>query len=70
MDQPITLPGIAEIAAWQVDRCQLERTRLRNELSFLRGDHAHGGPPREELAAALRSRLAAIDQRIASAFRA
>ncbi len=64
MNETITLPDITEIATWNTERCHLERTRLRNELAFIRGDRAHGGPSREDIAAALKFRLAAIDKRI------
>jgi hypothetical protein len=64
MNEVIKLPDMSEIASWLDERCHLERTRLRNELAFIQGDRARGGPPREDLAAALKFRLAAIDQRI------
>ncbi len=64
MNEAIRLPDIGEIAGWLGERCHVERTRLRNELAFIQGDRAHGGPPRDDMAAALRFRLAAIDKRI------
>ena len=64
MNEAIRLPDINEIASWLGERCHLERTRLRNELAFIQGDRAHGGPPRQDLAVALKFRLAAIDKRI------
>jgi hypothetical protein len=66
MSEEIMLPDLNEIAAWPGERCHLQRVRLRNELAFIYGDRAHGGPPREEMAAQLKSRLAAIDHRIES----
>ena len=66
MDEGIRLPNVSEIATWLNERCHLERARLRNELAFIQGDRAHGGPPREDLAALLKFRLAAIDKRLES----
>jgi hypothetical protein len=64
MNEPIMLQDMDEIADWLDERCQIERTRVRNELAFIQGDRAHGGPPREALAAALKFRLAAIEQHL------
>jgi hypothetical protein len=64
MNDAIGLPDLSEIEKWVSDQCHLERARLRNELAFIQGDRARGGPPREGLAAALRSRLAAIAKRL------
>jgi hypothetical protein len=64
MSDSIRLPDMNDIANWLDERCQVERTRLRNELAFIQGDRAHGGPPREHLATALKFRLAAIEQRL------
>jgi hypothetical protein len=61
MNEAIKLPEASEIASWVYERCQGERTCLRNELAFIHGDRARGGPAREDLALALKSRLAAID---------
>jgi hypothetical protein len=66
MNEAIRLPDMNEIAGWVGERCQVERTRLRNELAFIQGDRARGGPPREDLAAALKFRLAAIDEHLES----
>ena len=64
MSESIELPNLNEIVAWPNERCQVERTRLRNELAFIQGDRAHGGPSREDLAAALKLRLTAIEQHL------
>ncbi|HJU10762.1 MAG TPA: hypothetical protein VJ728_07790 [Candidatus Binataceae bacterium] len=66
MDDSIGLPDMEEIETWLRERCYLEQARLRNELAFLQGDRAHGGPPREDLAAALKFRLVAIARRLDS----
>jgi len=64
MNDAIRLPDLNEIDTWLGERCHLERSRLRNELSFIQSDRAHGGPPREDLAAELKFRLAAIAKRL------
>ena len=64
MKNAIGLPDLNEIESWLSEECRLERVRLRNELAFIQSDRARGGPPREDLAAALRSRLAAIAKRL------
>ena len=64
MNEEIRLPDMSEIASWLNERCQVERIRLRNELAFIQGDRARGGPLREDLAAALKFRLAAIDEHL------
>jgi hypothetical protein len=64
MNAAITLPDMNEIASWLDERCRVERTRLRNELAFIQGDRARGGPSRENLAAALKFRLEAIDKHL------
>jgi hypothetical protein len=64
MEQVIELPEMVEIASWARERCRLEQTRLRNELAFIQGDRAHGGPACEDLVAALRGRLKALAERL------
>jgi hypothetical protein len=64
MNEEIRLPELAEIESWHAERCELERNRLRNELAFIHGDRAHGGPSRENFARELKMRLAAIENRI------
>jgi hypothetical protein len=64
MSETIVLPEIEEIANWHSERCEVERTRLRNELSFIHGDRAHGGPSQENMAVELKCRLAALDRRL------
>jgi hypothetical protein len=66
MNEVIKLPDVSDIVDWLDERCQIERTRLRNELAFIQGDRAQGGPTREDLAAALKFRLAAIDEHLQS----
>jgi hypothetical protein len=64
MDEAIGLPDLNEIEMWLHERCHVERARLRNELAFIQGDRARGGPSRDELAIALKSRIAAITKRL------
>jgi hypothetical protein len=64
VEQMIELPEMAEIASWARERCRREQTRLRNELAFIQGDRALGGPAREDLVAALRGRLKALAERL------
>jgi hypothetical protein len=64
MNDALGLADLNEIDTWLGERCHLERSRLRNELSFIQSDRARGGPPREDLAAALKFRLAAIAKRL------
>jgi hypothetical protein len=66
MVQEIVFPDAGELAGWTRERCRQEQTRLRNELSFIHGDRAHGGPAREELRVALLSRLVALTTRLTS----
>jgi hypothetical protein len=64
MEDTIQLPDISEIETWLVERCFVEQARLRTELAFIHGDRARGGPLREDLAAALKCRLAAVARRL------
>ena len=46
---------------------RLVRIRTLNEIAFIAGDRAHGGPARELELAALRRTLRELDERIAAA---
>lgn len=46
---------------------ELVRIRTLNEIAFIAGDRAHGGPPREVELAELRHILRVLDERIAAA---
>jgi len=48
----IVIPTIEQIASMSIERCQHERIRLRNEISFARGNTLWGGPSAEEKIAA------------------
>jgi hypothetical protein len=64
MEDAIGLPDLNDIESWLGEQCYLQRARLRNELAFIHGDRARGGPPRDDLAAALKALLAAIAKRL------
>lgn len=60
----ITIPDLDDIEAWDQAHCQAERRRLRNELSFLLGDEARGGPRREDVRQALVAAIRALSARL------
>jgi len=62
--QQISIPMTEEINRMSRARCQCERTRLRNEISFARGNAMWGGPSYDGLIAALRDAVEAIDRRL------
>jgi hypothetical protein len=45
---------------------RLVRIRTLNEIAFIAGDRAHGGPPREPELADLQRTLRELDERIAA----
>ena len=60
----IIVPSIDEIAAMSQNRCLYERTRLRNELSFARGNALWGGPSGDREIVAFKKAIEAINQRL------
>jgi hypothetical protein len=61
----IMVPKIDEIATMSRMRCQCERTRLRNEISFARGNALWGGPSsREQEVVVYKRAIAAINGRL------
>ncbi len=60
----IMVPKIDEIATMSWMRCQCERTRLRNEISFARGNALWGGPSSEQEIVAYKRAIAAINGRL------
>ncbi len=60
----IVVPKIEEIATMSQVRCQYERTRLRNEVSFARGNALWGGPSGEPQIVAYNKAIAAINGRL------
>jgi hypothetical protein len=61
----IRVPAIAEIATMSWNRCLSERTRLRNELSFARGNALWGGPSGDLEIAAYKKAIDAANERLA-----
>lgn len=61
----ILIPEVEQIAAMSLERCRLERMRLKNEISFARGNALWGGPSGEEQIVAYKHAIEAIDERIA-----
>jgi len=62
--QEIKIPMFAEIDQMSRARCESDRTRLRNEISFARGNAMWGGPSCEAFIGELRDALDAIDRRL------
>jgi hypothetical protein len=60
----IMIPTTEQIASMSIERCQHERIRLRNEISFARGNALWGGPSAEEKIAAYRTAIEAIEGRL------
>jgi len=60
----ITVPAIDEIATMSWSRCHQERTRLRNELSFARGNALWGGPSGDLEIVRFKGAIDAINQRL------
>jgi hypothetical protein len=56
---PVELPE-------SIDGLKHELMRTRNEISFIIGDRAHDGPAQDEKLKALRLRLHAIEDKLAS----
>jgi len=46
------------------ERCQSERIRLKNEISFARGSALWGGPSSEAMIATLKATVDMIDKRL------
>ncbi len=63
MQQVIT-PTAREIATMSWERCQYMRIRMKNEISFARGDEAIGGGSNEEAIAAYKKAIKIIDERL------
>jgi hypothetical protein len=61
--EQIIIPSAREIATMSWGRCQYMRIRLKNEISFARGDEAIGGGSNEEAVAAYKRAIEMIEQR-------
>ncbi len=62
--QEVLIPTPDEIRMMARARCQSERIRLKNEISFARGNALWGGPSGEKTIAALKTAVDAIDRRL------
>jgi hypothetical protein len=62
--QQVIIPTAHEIATMSWERCQYMRIRLKNEISFARGDEAIGGGSNEEAVAAYKKAIKLIDERL------
>jgi hypothetical protein len=62
--QEVFIPTAEEIRVMARTRCQSERIRLKNEISFARGNALWGGPSSEETIAALKTAVDAIERRL------
>ncbi len=63
MDE-ILIPTTSEILNMSSERCQQERIRLKNEISFARGDEVTGGPSNKDKIAAYKAAIEAIEERL------
>jgi hypothetical protein len=62
--QQVLIPTAEEIRLMARACCQSERMRLKNEISFARGNALWGGPSSEETITALKTAVDAIDRRL------
>jgi hypothetical protein len=62
--EDIVVPTTTEIFNMPQARCQQERIRLKNEISFARGDETTGGPPNAERISAFKLALEQIEDRL------
>lgn len=62
--QEVVIPVEEEICRMARTRCQSERIRLKNEISFARGNAMWGGPSTEGIIAALKKAIDTIDRRL------
>ena len=60
----VIIPTAREIATMSWERCEYMRIRLKNEISFARGDEAIGGGSNEEAVAAYKKAIKLIDERL------
>jgi hypothetical protein len=62
--EAVFIPSTEEILNMSWMRCQQERIRLRNEISFARGDETTGGPPSKDKVAVLNAAIEIIEERL------
>ncbi len=59
----VALPTLEEIATMGQPRLDIERTKLKNEISFIRGDAARDGLARQDKIDAYNKIINAIEER-------
>jgi hypothetical protein len=62
--EDIVVPNTNEIFNMSSIRCQSERIRLKNEISFARGDETIGGRYNPDRIAGLKAALGLIENRL------
>jgi hypothetical protein len=62
--QEVLIPTAEEIRVMARARCQSERIRLKNEISFARGNSSWGGPSGDGVIDALKTAINAIERRL------
>jgi len=62
--EEVAIPTIEEIGTMSRTRCQSERIRLKNEISFARGNATWGGPSNEAIIAELKQAVDTIERRL------
>ena len=65
--ESIKIPTPADIVRMSVVVCERERTRLRNEVSFARGNALWGGPSANEIIKSCNEAIAAVNERLSEA---
>ncbi len=60
----IVIPATQQIITMSVERCKYERMRLKNEISFARGNALWGGPSGEEKITAYKKAIQALEERL------
>ena len=62
--EAVFIPSPEEILNMSWMRCRQERIRLKNEISFARGDETTGGQSSKDRVAALNSAIEIIEERL------
>jgi hypothetical protein len=62
--EEILIPTTSEILVMSSTRCLEERLRLKNEISFARGDETTGGPSNKDKIAAYKAAIDSIELRL------
>lgn len=60
----IVIPATEQIITMSLERCKHERMRLKNEISFARGNALWGGPSGEEKIAAYKKAMRSAWRRL------